>query len=402
VGMGYAGQQGPGQGLQQGNAAPAHFTKLYVTNIPPELLRIAPLTQHFEQFGEVVTIRLSSPREDGGTGRAIVQFRRHEDAKRALESPDAVCGNRFIKVFWARAEGQRGGDGLEQEDSTAARTITTTSGRAVTIKKPALPQTAPSLQHPPQLQPQQPQKEAVPAMTAARQLEIQMMRQQLAQKLIKQQKSLIARLEASKDGTSAPLSPEERAEILAKIQALTVQIEDALKPVPLLTPVSSTASSSSPSEHSAPASSGAGGHGHSGTFPPVQTVVVLSSAEAFKGSAGGRPGVIKLGAAGRPPARSGPPVDKETLDRELEAYAASKGKSSSSSAQQPSSSSSAPVTPGPADRARDSGSPLSASRQAPVSSPSCESHQASPIHSSRHHDLESDDERDREDRSWKR
>ena len=102
--MGYAGQQGPGQGLQQGNAAPAHFTKLYVTNIPPELLRIAPLTQHFEQFGEVwccglsfpranlhascpqvVTIRLSSPREDGGTGRAIVQFRRHEDAKRALE-----------------------------------------------------------------------------------------------------------------------------------------------------------------------------------------------------------------------------------------------------------------------------------------------------------------------------
>lgn len=54
---------------------------------------------HFAQFGTVVDCKL---RTDQST--AFVTFNRHLAALHALESPEAVCGNRFIKLEWARKQ----------------------------------------------------------------------------------------------------------------------------------------------------------------------------------------------------------------------------------------------------------------------------------------------------------
>lgn len=57
------------------------------------------LRQHFQAFGEVVDLRLL-----GEKGKAFVQFRQASSAAQAIESPDAVLGNRFVKVFRARRD----------------------------------------------------------------------------------------------------------------------------------------------------------------------------------------------------------------------------------------------------------------------------------------------------------
>ena len=36
--------------------------------------------------------------------KAFIQFASHEEAKAAKNSPDAVLGNRFIKIMWAIGE----------------------------------------------------------------------------------------------------------------------------------------------------------------------------------------------------------------------------------------------------------------------------------------------------------
>eukprot|EP01083_Nonionella_stella_P027932 76928_1 len=80
-----------------GKGDAARFVKnLFVRNIPVDLNRIQVLSSHFEQFGEVVNIQVQKDKN-----QAFVQFKSHNEAKRALLSPKAVCENRFIEVSWA-------------------------------------------------------------------------------------------------------------------------------------------------------------------------------------------------------------------------------------------------------------------------------------------------------------
>lgn len=83
---------------------------LYVNGIPKKNNRREALFPHFQKFGEVIDIYIPSDSE-----RAFVQFSKREEAEAALKSPDAVMGNRFIKLFWANRdrildEGQSGGE----------------------------------------------------------------------------------------------------------------------------------------------------------------------------------------------------------------------------------------------------------------------------------------------------
>nr|XP_024378579.1 zinc finger CCCH domain-containing protein 27-like [Physcomitrium patens] len=72
---------------------------LYVNCIPPNANQAEDLLMHFEKFGRVVDVRIP-PHSD----RAFIQFATREEAESALASPDAVMGNRFIRLSWANRD----------------------------------------------------------------------------------------------------------------------------------------------------------------------------------------------------------------------------------------------------------------------------------------------------------
>ncbi|XP_071706117.1 zinc finger CCCH domain-containing protein 41 [Rutidosis leptorrhynchoides] len=90
------------QKVQSGNPKSVHkpYQKaectLFVNNVPPQQNKRESLITHFHKFGEVINIRIPI-----NSDRAFVQFSKREEAEAALTAPDAVMGNRFIKLWWA-------------------------------------------------------------------------------------------------------------------------------------------------------------------------------------------------------------------------------------------------------------------------------------------------------------
>ncbi|KAL3629192.1 hypothetical protein CASFOL_026414 [Castilleja foliolosa] len=72
---------------------------LFVHGIPSKDNRKEALLSHFQKFGEVIDIYIPTQSE-----RAFVQFLKREGAEAALKAPDAVMGNRFIKLWWANRD----------------------------------------------------------------------------------------------------------------------------------------------------------------------------------------------------------------------------------------------------------------------------------------------------------
>ncbi|PPR81271.1 hypothetical protein GOBAR_AA39443 [Gossypium barbadense] len=72
---------------------------LFVNGIPQKCNKREALLSHFRKFGEVVDIYIPQNSE-----RAFIQFSRREEAEAALKAPDAVMGNRFIKLWWANRD----------------------------------------------------------------------------------------------------------------------------------------------------------------------------------------------------------------------------------------------------------------------------------------------------------
>ncbi|KAE8706261.1 zinc finger family protein [Hibiscus syriacus] len=72
---------------------------LFVNGIPQKCNKREALLSHFRKFGEVIDIYIPLNGE-----RAFVQFSRREEAEAALKAPDAVMGNRFIKLWWANRD----------------------------------------------------------------------------------------------------------------------------------------------------------------------------------------------------------------------------------------------------------------------------------------------------------
>ncbi|OMO69372.1 hypothetical protein COLO4_29094 [Corchorus olitorius] len=72
---------------------------LFVNGIPLKSNKREALISHFRKFGEVIDIYIPLNSE-----RAFVQFSRREEAEAALKAPDAVMGNRFIKLWWANRD----------------------------------------------------------------------------------------------------------------------------------------------------------------------------------------------------------------------------------------------------------------------------------------------------------
>uniref|UniRef100_A0A3B5KQ95 RNA binding motif protein 26 n=1 Tax=Xiphophorus couchianus TaxID=32473 RepID=A0A3B5KQ95_9TELE len=82
--------------------------KLLVRQIPPELNNISKLNEHFSKFGTIVNLQVAYQNDPEG---ALIQFTSPEEAKRAMQSTEAVLNNRFIKVHWFRDDMS---DGLGQ------------------------------------------------------------------------------------------------------------------------------------------------------------------------------------------------------------------------------------------------------------------------------------------------
>ncbi|XP_018440701.1 zinc finger CCCH domain-containing protein 41 isoform X1 [Raphanus sativus] len=72
---------------------------LFVNGVPQESNRRDLILAHFQKFGKVIDIRIPV-----NSNRAFVQFSKREEAESALRAPDAVMGNRFIKLWWANRD----------------------------------------------------------------------------------------------------------------------------------------------------------------------------------------------------------------------------------------------------------------------------------------------------------
>ncbi|XP_051918594.1 RNA-binding protein 26 isoform X2 [Hippocampus zosterae] len=83
-------------------------TKLLVRQIPSELNNISKLNEHFSKFGTIVNLQVAYQNDPEG---ALIQFSSPDEAKRAIQSTEAVLNNRFIRVHWFR---ENGSDGLGQ------------------------------------------------------------------------------------------------------------------------------------------------------------------------------------------------------------------------------------------------------------------------------------------------
>jgi len=103
-------------------------TNLCVTRIPAEQNNVVALSGHFGRFGEIVNIRISG-------SLAYIKFKTHDQAKAALESPEAVLNNRFITVQWARREPYEPGAPMRKRNNDEGEDGNTGSSKVVVEKR---------------------------------------------------------------------------------------------------------------------------------------------------------------------------------------------------------------------------------------------------------------------------
>ncbi|KAF9604416.1 hypothetical protein IFM89_006425 [Coptis chinensis] len=72
---------------------------LFVNGIPLKENKREALLSHFQKFGEIIDIYIPLNSE-----KAFVQFSKRDEAESALKAPDAVMGNRFVKLWWANRD----------------------------------------------------------------------------------------------------------------------------------------------------------------------------------------------------------------------------------------------------------------------------------------------------------
>ncbi|KAL8153891.1 hypothetical protein V2J09_011651 [Rumex salicifolius] len=116
------------------NPAQKALRSLYVNHIPLKNNKKEALLSHFRKFGDVIDIYIPP-----NTEQAFVQFSKREEAERALKSPEAVMGNRFIRLLWAYRDsffpGGVGGKNMArmpdrmQETSVALQQSTANTGK---------------------------------------------------------------------------------------------------------------------------------------------------------------------------------------------------------------------------------------------------------------------------------
>lgn len=228
-GRGGRGTRGRGRGGFAASGGRSHQNRhnstIIVENIPAENCVIDKVNEYFKQFGTITNISLQPE-----ASKAVIQFNSHQEADAAYSSPEVIFNNRFVKVYWQKAETK------EQDAVTPPPS------------KPLTPKTY------------EPSPEAIAAKAAefaklkevkqkqqqARlqtMLELQKSKEQLIQRQIQEQKVLLEKLEKAK-------TPEERSEIMTALNNITASSSAPAPAAPVapVAPAVPTEAESTPSE----------------------------------------------------------------------------------------------------------------------------------------------------------
>lgn len=168
---------------------------LVVEKVPEDKLSVDSINGWFKRFGTVTNVAV-----DPRGGKALITFAEHEEARKAWKSEDAVFNNRFVKVFWHRpmeGHGQGGAKAL----AASASLVANINGKDQAGKP--TPSTASA------------HKKSTTSATFALAA-----KQQLLEKQIAEQKSLMAQLGST--------TGDEKKEIMARLRKLG----EEMKPSP--------------------------------------------------------------------------------------------------------------------------------------------------------------------------
>lgn len=176
---------------------------LIISEIPLADCNISRINEYFSQFGSIINIKVDSTSQS-----AWVQFSTLEEAQKAHECPEAVLGNRFIKVIFDKDVNfaqrksnklmNKTGNHLHSDEPTKLNTEH--QSRAIAFQK---------------------RQETLRAM-----IEVQKQRQELLERNIANQRQLLAKLE----GPNA-LFGSEREEILKTLRGVAEVISSLQSPI---------------------------------------------------------------------------------------------------------------------------------------------------------------------------
>lgn len=228
-------RMGRGRGMMRGRGGrgrggmyQTQSTQLAVRNIPPGMNTIAHLNNHFARFGALINVQVHF---EGDPGSALVTFASPAEADLAVNSTEAVMSNRFIKIFYHQEikstnvipvknrVGEKVTDDcdsltktndmaatqLMKDDQKVAEIIAIKKNQEILVAKAKLQRASD--------QKNNQAKERVVALRIAK--------QELLDKLIMQQKKLLAKLDSKKN------NPEERQEMMNLVKSLHVSIDEA-------------------------------------------------------------------------------------------------------------------------------------------------------------------------------
>uniref|UniRef100_A0A8C6SJZ2 RNA binding motif protein 26 n=1 Tax=Neogobius melanostomus TaxID=47308 RepID=A0A8C6SJZ2_9GOBI len=211
-------------------------SKLLVRQIPSELNNISKLNEHFSKFGTIVNLQVAFQNDPEA---AVIQFASPDEAKRAIQSPEAVLNNRFIRVYWYREDG---GDAQsqplsQQQQQTSTQSVKDRLGPLVTSSPEPTPDSSVDSQvfstslgltktvyNPVALKIAQKTSEDLLkknryADALKLQQDVRRKKQEILEKHIETQKLLISKLEKNKT-----MKAEDKAKIMETLTTLTKSI----------------------------------------------------------------------------------------------------------------------------------------------------------------------------------
>jgi RNA-binding protein 26 len=175
-------------------------TALVLENVPAEHLELIKINEYFKRFGTITNIQIDAPGQ-----KALVDFARPEEAKAAHGCPDAVFGNRFVRIFFQRLEDAENG------------------GISTPLDKPGAPHQSRPIAKKPAFVPGQTNVYHAPGAptTAASRAKVELDRKQAQSQLdhlLGEQKTLMASV------TSSSITPDARKATMMRLRALPAEI----------------------------------------------------------------------------------------------------------------------------------------------------------------------------------
>lgn len=188
---------------------------LVVEKIPEDKLSLDQVNEWFKRFGTVTNVAI-----DTVGGKALVSFEKHDEARAAWRSEEAVFGNRFVKVFWHKPMEGHGQVGARMLAASAPLMANIANKDPIPSSSP-LPSTTtvptPMIPTPSASLSASANRKVVPSTSTA--VSALVARQQLLEEKIAEQKTLMSSLEKA--------SAEEKKDIMIKLRKLS---EEMTKP----------------------------------------------------------------------------------------------------------------------------------------------------------------------------